>query len=358
MKESHHSNLSVGVTYPQRYMALEDDVRTIALTMGLTSLVCSVSTILLICSFRKVNGYLLILFTITLFQVLYDINYILRFATSDAACYAGQFLDLVGGLGSSFWTNILTFSVTYTILKCESVQVFKHYFHFSLFGSVIPFAVGILALSLSTIETDDDEYGCGFYDKAEADAIQNIYYWGRLISVMITLALCCFNLVRLRIQLKATTDTPNEMRTARDQDYERMYQTIYRMNFYAIAQIISRSGAAWNEWDYGRYSTSTSDILHAITSPSMGILNFIIFLVSCFFSLHSNIFTSHNCVILYRLCNHRHGKTLSTISVVVDGRPRWRLRNHKNSLALWMKLERMQRIVPQDWPLKWPRQML
>lgn len=268
-------------------MGIDEAVRAISLAMGTTSLVCSATTLLLIRSMKKTNGYLLLLSTITVFQILYDINYILRFATTDAACYAGQFLDLVGGLGVSFWTNILTFSVTYTIIRCKSVQVFKHYPLFSVLGSVFPLVVGIFALSSAAISTDDDSYGCSYADNSDGDALGGIYYWGRFVSVIFTIALCIYNFIRLRDRLAPHAESSTEIRTAKLHDYSRMYTSIYRMNFYSLAQIISRSGAAWNEWDYGAFSCDASEIMAAICSPSMGILNFLIFLVSHLFALFS-----------------------------------------------------------------------
>eukprot|EP01033_Poteriospumella_lacustris_P005120 gene5120-3656_t len=55
--------------------------------------------------------------------------------------------------------------------------------------------------------------------------------------------------------------------------------TMSRMNYYAIAQILCRSGAAWNEWKHGEYSTFASSVAAAICSPSTGILSFFIFLM-------------------------------------------------------------------------------
>lgn len=51
------------------------------------------------------------------------------------------------------------------------------------------------------------------------------------------------------------------------------------MKWYPLAQAISRSGAAWNEFDYYHFDTYESNIMAAVCSPMSGILNFIIFLV-------------------------------------------------------------------------------
>jgi hypothetical protein len=260
-------------------MGHTEDVRAISLVMGSTGFLCSCTTLLLINSLRKKNGYILLLSTMTAFQIVYDLNYALRFLTSDDACFTTQFLDLVGGLGASFWSNILTFSVTYTIICCRSIKVFQHYPLFSLVGTVVPITVGILAMTLPVIDVDDDSYGCSYQETPEAKAIGNIYYWGRLVSVFFTAMLCAYNFFRLQ-ELTNYRENNMEIKTARQHDLFSMYRTIYRMNFYALAQIISRSGAAWNEWDYGAYSSNSSSTMAAFCSPSMGIWNFIIFMVN------------------------------------------------------------------------------
>eukprot|EP01031_Cornospumella_fuschlensis_P001041 gene1041-1309_t len=137
----------------------------------------------------------------TLAQLMYDVNYILRVDShNNSVCYTSQFLDLVGGLSVSFWVNILSYSVTYTIVRCQSVEVFKHYWLFSLFGTVLPFCIGIIAVSTPQVldVSDDDGSGCGFQDTDQANFVVNFYYWGRLISVMFTTILCVYNFIKLR----------------------------------------------------------------------------------------------------------------------------------------------------------------
>ncbi|RYH05263.1 hypothetical protein EON65_45195 [archaeon] len=263
-------------------------VRIVSLSFGLASFVCSSLTLLLIYMMRVQNGYLLILLTMTLAQLMYDVNYILRVDShNDDACYVSQFLDLVGGLSVSFWVNILSYSVTYTIVRCQSVEVFKHYWLFSLFGTVLPFCIGIIAVSTPQVldVSDDDGSGCGFQDTTQANFVVNFYYWGRFISVLLTTILCVYNFIKLR-DITSSGDNigynaqHNIKVVAKVHDYNNMYRTIYRMNFYAVAQIACRSGAAWNEWDNGRYSSFASEIAAAVCSPSLGICNFIIFVVS------------------------------------------------------------------------------
>lgn len=76
--------------------------------------------------------------------------------------------------------------------------------------------------------------------------------------------------------LQSSAPTDNSSQTT----MKIIFITVSRMNYYAIAQVLCRSGAAWNEWNYGAYSTYSSSLTAAVCSPSTGIFNFIIFLVS------------------------------------------------------------------------------
>jgi hypothetical protein len=240
-------------------------------------------TLLLIYRLQKWNGYLLLLTSMTVGQVLYDVNYIFRIFKTDAACYTTMFLDLVGGLGVSFWTNILAFVVTYTVLYCKAINIFKYYPYFSLYGTVVPLGVAIYAVGYPhVIEINDDGHNqCHYYDNEQGSASYSIYYWARFLSVAYTIILCSITLWKLRQMAIGTNFVKKRVENFNlNPDSNAILSTVIRMNYYAIAQALCRSGAAWNEWKKGEYSCFASAVMAAICSPLSGTLNFIIFLVS------------------------------------------------------------------------------
>ncbi len=271
-------------------MGLTDDqevnIDYIGLAVGGISFICSILTLVLIYFTRKWNGYLLLLTTMTCCQILYDINYILRPSKPAFVCYVTQFCDLVGGLGVSFWTNILAFVIAYTVVLSQSINIFALYPYFSIFATIFPISLGILSLTMPDVvdHGDDGLYGsCGYYRSMTGDFIFNFYYYARVFSAIVTVLLCALTSARIK-QMAINTNANHHSKDTNESTNESraILRTVKKMNFYAVAQVVCRSGAAWNEFQYYEYSSYGSGIMAAICSPSTGIFNFLIFLVSVF----------------------------------------------------------------------------
>lgn len=69
----------------------------------------------------KFNGYLLLIASTTICQCLYDINYILGITNSYSGCVTWHFLDLLGGMSVTIWTNVLSFAIYYVVTYIRSV---------------------------------------------------------------------------------------------------------------------------------------------------------------------------------------------------------------------------------------------
>eukprot|EP01038_Epipyxis_sp_PR26KG_P015672 gene15672-21198_t len=64
-----------------------------------------------------------------------------------------------------------------------------------------------------------------------------------------------------------------------DSQWQAINTLVNRMKYYPLVQAICRSGAAWNEFDFGNFSTYPSQISAGICSPSTGAGYFLIFLL-------------------------------------------------------------------------------
>lgn len=273
-----------------------DPVYIIGFCVGTTSLICTIFTLLLIYVSKKWNGYLLLLTSMTIFQIFYDVNYILRIYNLSTVCWVTQFLDLLGGLGSNFWTNILAFVITYTLVTCSAIDIFYYYPYFSMFATFLPVCIAILALTLPDVyyvDDDGDADGkCSYrLSNTQSSFIYDCYYYGRLVSICISIVLCSITFWKIRRMSLNTTPIAittyarhaitNKQLILKNNRAESsaILKTVKKMNYYAIAQIICRLGAAWNEANYGAYSCFPSKVLAALMSPSIGICNFLIFLV-------------------------------------------------------------------------------
>ena len=69
----------------------------------------------------KFNGYLLLILSMACCQILYDLNYMLGISHSYSGCLVWHFLDILGGLSVSFWTNILSFIIYYIVTFIKSL---------------------------------------------------------------------------------------------------------------------------------------------------------------------------------------------------------------------------------------------
>lgn len=69
----------------------------------------------------KFSGYLLLIVSMAVCQILYDLSYILRVVKQYPNCLVSYFLTWLGGLSVAIWSNILSFIIFYVVTKIKSV---------------------------------------------------------------------------------------------------------------------------------------------------------------------------------------------------------------------------------------------
>ena len=302
-------------------------VEFIGAGFGAASLGCSLLTIFLIVWMKNWNAYLMLTLCTVICQAAYDINYIIGIEFTLPSCIAWHFLDIFGGLSVAILTNIVSGIILYVVLYVESVNIF-YYFPHILAGAVgMPLLLAVLEVSLPgvLVETDDNQLRCTFGSSPFSLCLEYVYYWGRLLSIVVNFVI--FGCVSVRLRRMAITggnavyrggtgshsshsyfsssrglnkDTSDSLRAAiinrNREDYpsesssnvgtsvtKNQSQAISaladRMRYYPLVQALCRSGAAWNEFDSYRYSTFPSAIMAGICSPSTGACYFVVFLV-------------------------------------------------------------------------------
>ncbi len=265
---------------------------------GIFSLLCSLITLALIYKMDKNNGYLRLIASTTVFQLLYDVNYIIGVSYTYESCIAWHFLDILGGLSVAIWTNIVSFIILYVVAKIRSVDIFGNYKYFFFFSVIPPLVLAILAVSVNDVleKTDDDGFeSCGYGSGSLPTFIRNVYYWGRLLSIIVNFMVFIFISIRLQRMAifapdpssptaavpKSTSSSAFSARSAvSDHQSKAIYTLVSRMKYYPLVQALCRSGAAWNEFQGYQYSTFPSFIMASVCSPSTGACYFAVFLVS------------------------------------------------------------------------------
>lgn len=325
-------------------------------SIAMVSLFCSFFTIYIIYRLKAWNGNILLITTLTCFQMLYDINFLFGPSGYYSTCVIWNFLDLLGGLGTSFTTNAIAFTMIYTVVRIRSINIIKNYHYIFLIVGIIPLTIAVLMLFIIVHASRDDDRpytDCVYNFSPLALFIQEFYYWSRLASIIfnfvafwyISFKIKRLGFVQSLLKFIASTvsahlsstnsdlstdvtgtaagvigaggitgviDQP--MLTIADQQTLAVKILVSRMRFYPLAQAICRSGSAWDEFENYKYSNNTSSLMASICSPLSGVFYMIIFLVSilylillldcflCFDHFFFFFFSFFN-----RSCNRMHG---------------------------------------------------
>lgn len=220
------------------------------------SLVCSTLVIFLIVKLNKRNGYILLIASMCICQMIYDASFELSLTHSNSLCtlmYAGLF---VGGLSVSIWTNIVSVVVLYMVTYLKSLNILKIYPMLFIIAFVIP-------LILATFNYPHEfMLHCGD-SNATARGVGFFYLYGRLASTLIsilTYAMTSYKVRKMK-RLMHTKDSIDRLTT--------------RMKYYVLVQILFRVFPSWSELNPGHFPL---ELLLAIFAPATGIAYFAVFL--------------------------------------------------------------------------------
>ncbi len=288
------------------------------------SWLCSVLNLVIIKKMGMWNGYILLITSMAVFQLIYDTSFMMRVIPGYAPCIAWHMMGDVGGLGSSFWTNVMCFVVLYVLLRARSISIFKLYPYFFLFGGALPIIFAIISFFAltHTAENDDGDRGylyCTYKYDPIASFINNFYYWGRIVSIVFNFVAFVFAWIRLHrmgiqpyylpgiestgnITASITTANTHQngsimedgrpkpiapppvptavLRRHNDPQHVALTVLVNRMKYYPFWQAVCRFFSAWNEYQDYEYSTPVISALASISAPSLGVCMFVVFLVS------------------------------------------------------------------------------
>lgn len=145
--------------------------------MALIALVCTVLTLYLIIDMKRRNGYLLLIFNVTVCQLMYDITFFLiPFYKFDIAMECVVLLSTFSGLAVALWTNVISI-ILYNIV--EYLHSFDIYGSYVMFASVIFIPSAIIAVCATVYYEKDPEW----------TVFNDIYYWIRIGSIVFNIAI-------------------------------------------------------------------------------------------------------------------------------------------------------------------------
>ena len=163
-------------------VSFQDTYEIVGTTFSILSIFASILLIMLTLR-AKFIVLIQIMFCMTIFQLLFDIGCLILFNSThnDRVQYAAVSLQLIGGISSTLYSNVLAFAVAFIIGYRNFVDA-RYYFNAITFTFIIP---GIITFII---------YSCGYFMHIEQlleVAILDLNYYIRLISILFNI-ICGF----------------------------------------------------------------------------------------------------------------------------------------------------------------------
>jgi hypothetical protein len=227
--------------------------------VGSLSIICSLLTLRLIYVMGRWNGFLLLITSMTICQLIYDTIIIFIPLSSVYDLYNWvTFISSFGGLSATFWTNIIASVVLYIVFYHVTVDIFKRYIYYFIIV-IVP------SISLALYDT--------FLYNNNGFIEIRYYFWLRLASI-------AFNAF-------AYFATSYKVYSMGLSELEAVAMVVTRLKYYPLVQIIVRAAPTYYEAMYDistvKNSFKTSQIIalcfYSASIPAAGIGFFIVFLV-------------------------------------------------------------------------------
>lgn len=244
-------------------------IGSLSFIVSIFSVACSVTNIWLIHDMKLWSGYIALVYSLSISQLIYDLSFFLIpcLAINSEFCQAAfVVLTSFAGILCTIWTNIMSYVFVAIVLFGRPINVLKHF-------PIIIFC----ALSISIIfgVAIGVEY---FQDYNSYVAVNYVYYYFRLVSIVFNIIVYAASSTSLYFNLnrggKVTTSLIGVL--------------VSRFKYYPACQAITRAGASWYEILFGFgdnfasqfYSTTglISFACSALLTPLAGIGYFLIFL--------------------------------------------------------------------------------
>jgi hypothetical protein len=205
-----------------------------SLLIGLTtlSLICGILAVYLIHTLNRWNRYIVLVYMITVFQLIYDISF--YFLIGYKIEYFFQiftFLNYFGGTAVTLWVNVISFLLLYTIAYLQSFDIRKYFL--SIFAVIFTFSFG---LAISTVIMDLHY---------PSDQICNwIYFCIRIVSIIVNVIVYVLVTLMLKPDYYLACFDGQEYFQDRNAANELLILLTNRLQYYPVIQIISRAAAA------------------------------------------------------------------------------------------------------------------
>lgn len=242
----------------------------IALGVASTTISAAASLILLALTYtsKHWNGLLLLIFWMSIFQLLFDFGFFFQLLSGlgMAELILAGFGEMIGGITSSLYSNVLAFAVLYVVQFRHVLNIKKHFISIS-FCCITP---GFLTFVVYTSGyTEPNTY---LIDTA----ILGMNFYIRLISILFNLVVFFYSSFKLTKMLRDSGDSLSESNRA-------ILSLVGRLKYYPLIQILARSGpsidrAMNGSGDLNNDNITAIKLYSAITIPIAGLGYFIVYM--------------------------------------------------------------------------------
>jgi hypothetical protein len=229
------------------------------MSVALASIVASITTLYIIARLGKFSGYLVIVASMTLCQIVYDVSFFFFPGYRLESIYSViQIFTSFGGISVAIWTNILSVIVLHISVFHRPIDIWAYYKLFCML-SVVP----ATAWAVMIVVIDEDNL---------MDTWYNFARFGFILFNFLVYVVISINLYRL----------------GNAEIYGPLRELSRRFKYYPICQILTRIPACFYQFTYG-YGTEdysspksksemTALLFYCLTVPAAGIAYFIVFL--------------------------------------------------------------------------------
>jgi len=210
----------------------------LVLFSSVVSVVASILMLLLIKLAKTWNGYILLIVTMTAFQILYNLSFFSGVIDTgnEIATVLSNVCQLFGGLGTSLTANLIAYIAFYVIYYRHTLDVFQHYLQYMVL--IMMPTLGIPSLYLISISSFAPSY-------ITPDLIVlNVYYYFKIMSI-------CVNFIFVTITFFTIRRMSSGSHVSMSYSEATLNKFTARLFYYPIVQTVSRIGFAWYEIEYG-----------------------------------------------------------------------------------------------------------
>lgn len=236
----------------QQFSEIEIVTVAILFVTAFLSIIASFMTLLIIYDIGKWNGYLQLISSMTVCQILYDSAFFFVVGYKQTVCVdLNLFLTSFGGLSVTVWTNIISTVVVHIVLTLKTVNISKNYWVYFLIGCVVPLIIAI-------VSTYVDSIGYLFADT--------------LVYNILRCASIAYNLVAYAV----LTRKLHRMKQSKENVIDPLQALSSRLKYYPLCQIVIRLWPTIYEFTYGTRGLYVTTGLS--TGETIALFGFVFFL--------------------------------------------------------------------------------